>query len=95
MRKVLYGGLAHTPADAIAYAHTLMASSNATLAAIPETDLSAVDKDGIWHIRATQNVAGFESGADILTFSRTTGKLLPGGALKEVGAAILNDARPV
>lgn len=79
LSKVLYGGLVNTPAEAVAYAHVLMTSSNTTLAAIPEADLSAEDKNDIWHIRATRNVAGFARGAEILTFSRTNGKLLSGG----------------
>ncbi len=70
----LYGGLVNKPTDAIEYALVLMQTKPA-LAHILNTDLSAMERDKVWHI--TLKTAG-ATGKDLLSFSRSDGKVLSG-----------------
>lgn len=67
--RALYGGVVNKPADAVAYAKVLLKGSpRGTVLA--RGLLTAVERDKVWHI------ARVPDRTDILTFSRTDGKLL-------------------
>lgn len=65
----LYGGVVNTPADALAYAKILLqtTSRGTTMA---QGLLTAEERGGVWHI------ARVHERTDVLTFSRTSGKVL-------------------
>jgi hypothetical protein len=72
----LYGGFINSSSAALDYAEVLLHSSKSSYTP-PRQTLEAEQRGDVWHIKITQ-CPGFAPNSEILTFSRSTGKLLSG-----------------
>lgn len=73
----MLGGLINKSEAAVDYAHVLMQTIGSKYRDISKRSLRAEERDGVWHVMVMQ-AQGFAPNGEVLSFSRTTGKLLSG-----------------